>query len=264
MPSLAETQARLARAALDPHGGDVDDLIAGDGLAPAARLAIHRHHHVASLTTALQATFPVIHRLVGDGFFRYLAHEFIAAHPPACPCLFEYGEALASFVATFPACRGLPYLPDVARLEWSLHRAGHADDAVPLDLDALRSLHAADLEGLTLRFEPSVALLASPWPVDAIWRANQPDADPDATVDAGTGPVTLEIRRVGDDVVIRRLAPGDHTFRHALLEGKALGAAATTAAACGVDFDLARALRDLIQDNVLVAYRVTSRPEEIS
>jgi Putative DNA-binding domain len=264
MPSLAETQARFAQALLDPHDRDVEDLIVGDELAPAARLAIHRHHHVASLTTALQATFPVIHRLVGDGFFRHLAHELIAAHPPARPCLFEYGEALASFVAAFPACRELPYLPDVARLEWSINRASHADDAVSLDLDALRSLHPADLETLTLGFEPSVALLASRWPVDAIWRANQPGADPDTTVDAGTGPVTLEIRRIGDDVLIRRLTPGDHAFRHALLEGNALGAAATTAAACDVDFDLGRALRDLVDDNVLTAYRVTSRPEKIS
>lgn len=264
MPSLAETQARFAHALLDPGVADVDAMVAGDGLAPAARLAIYRHHHVTSLTAALQTTFPVVHRLVGDGFFRYVAHEFISVHPPVRPCLFEYGEALAGFLETFPACAGVPYLPDVARLEWAVNRAVHADDAVPLGLGRLRSLDPADLDGLTLRFEPSVALLASPWPVDAIWRANQPDADPDAVVDATAGPVALEVRRLDDDVVIRRLDPAHHAFRRRLMAGDGLAAAAATAMAHDTGFDLGRALRALFDDNVLSGFLVMSRPEEIS
>jgi hypothetical protein len=264
MPSLAETQARFARALLDPVATDADGLVADDGLAPAARLAVYRHHHVTSLTAALRATFPVVHRLVGDGFFRYLAHEFIAVSPPARPCLHEYGETLAAFVASFPACRELPYLADVARLEWAVNRAGHAEEAVPVDLGALRSVDPDDLDGLTLRFDPSVALLASPWPVDAVWQANQPDADPDAVVDATTGPVVLEVRRLDDDVVIRRLEGAGHAFRRALLDGEALGAAAAAAAATDASFDLGRALRELFDDNVLTGFRVTSRSEEVS
>ena len=260
MPSLADVQARFARALLAGDDGAAADLIAADGLVPSARLAIHRHHHVASLTAALQATFPVVRRLVGDGFFRYLAHEFIRAHPPAQPCLFAFGEALASFVASFPACESLPYLADVARLEWSMNRAAHADDAVPLDVSTLRTLDPGDLDDLTLRFAPSVVLLTSAWPVDAIWRANQPEADPDATVDAGTGPVRLEIRRIGDDVVMRRLGDGEFTFRRALLDGESLHAAATTAATHDIHFDLARALCDLVDDSVLTGYRIMSRP----
>jgi hypothetical protein len=264
MTSLAETQARFARALRDGAAADADGLVAGDGLAPAARLAIYRHHHVTSLTAALRATYPVVHRLVGDGFFRFLAHEFIAACPPAGPCLHEYGEALAGFVAGFPACRELPYLADVARLEWAVNRAGHAEEAVPLDLGALRSLDPGDLDGLTLCFDPSVALLASPWPVDAVWRANQPDADGDAVVDATTGPVALEVRRLGDDVVIRRLDAARHAFRRALLDGEGLGAAATAGATADAAFDLGRALRELFDDTVLTGFRATSRSEEAS
>jgi hypothetical protein len=95
-----------------------------------------------------------------------------------------------------------------------------------------------------------------------MWRANQPDADPDAVVDATTGPVALEVRRIDDDVVIRRLDPAHHTFRRALMDGDGLAAAA--AAAKDTSFDLGRALRALFDDNVLTAFRVTSRPEEIS
>jgi len=251
MPSLAETQARFAHALIDPGVADVDAMVAGDGLTPAARLAIHRHHHVTSLTAALQTTFPVVHRLVGDGFFRYVAHEFISVHPPVRPCLFEYGEALAGFLETFPACAGVPYLPDVARLEWAVNRAVHADDAVPLDFGRLRSLDPADLDGLTLRFEPSVALLGSPWPVDAIWRANQPAAD--GVVDLGAGAVRLEIRRLGDDVVFRALPPGTFAFRAALAAGRALEDAVERALDAEPSFDLASEIRALLDERVLAA-----------
>jgi hypothetical protein len=264
MPSLAEVQARFTRALFEGDDGEAAELIAGDGLAPSARLAIHRHHHVASLTAALQATFPVVHRLVGEGFFRYLAHEFIRSYPPTDPRLVEYGKTFASFAAAFPACQSLPYLADVARLEWSMNRVAHADDAVPLDLRTLRTLDPCDLDDLTLRFAPSVALLASAWPVDTIWRANQPGADPHATVDASTGPVALEVRCIGDDVVMRRLGDREFAFRRALVDGESLRAAATTAAARDIHFDLGRALRELFDENLVTGYRIMSRPREMA
>src|SRR5712691_1889209 len=58
MPSLRELQ-RDARAAL-LEGDETAALreIVDDGLAPAARLAVYRHHVLDSLTAALEATFP--------------------------------------------------------------------------------------------------------------------------------------------------------------------------------------------------------------
>ena len=91
-------------------GGPEDLVVAeiqADGLDPAARLAIYRHHVLATLTEALEATYPVVVRLVDRRFFAYAADQFIRRYPPAGPCLFEYGEALADFLATFPASRHL-------------------------------------------------------------------------------------------------------------------------------------------------------------
>ena len=94
MPLLREVQTTFVDAMLGRDSAPAAEYIAVDGLLPEARLQIYRHHLVSSLTAALQATYPVVARLVGDGFFRYAAHEFIGARPPAGPCLFEYGEGL--------------------------------------------------------------------------------------------------------------------------------------------------------------------------
>ena len=262
MPSLAEVQASLAEALLGAGRSDVAAMVAGDGVAPEARVDIYRHHVLASLTTALLSTYPVVRRLVGDGFFGYVAHHFITARPPTGPCLFEYGEALADFLERLPACGDLPYVGDVARLEWALNHALHAEDAVPLDLDALRSLDPAHVDGLTLRFAPSVTLLSSPWPIDTIWSANQVDADPEATVDASRGPVQLQISRRGDDVVFRRLAPAAYTFRRILLEGGGLSRAASEAARVDAAFDVIAALHELFTEDVLTSPPDTSGPGE--
>jgi hypothetical protein len=256
MLTLREVQEEFRRALCasvdEEPSGALDAEILADGLPPRARLGIYRHHVLATLTAALRGTFPVVGRLVGDGFFAYAADAYVRRHPPDGPCLFEYGGGFADFLAAFPPCRDLVYLPDVARLEWAMQTALYAEDVPPLDLGALRALTPETVDGITLRFDPSVTLLASPWPVDHVWRANQPGADPDATVDLGAGGTWLEVRRLGDDVVWRALPPAEHAFRAALAAAAALPLAADAALAIDAGFDLTRVLRALFGEGLVV------------
>jgi hypothetical protein len=248
MSALRERQAHIREALLGAGTPAALDGIAGDGLSPAARLAIYRHHVTTTLTDVLRSTYPVVCRLVDERFFAYAADRFISAHPPTSPCLFEYGEAFAGFLSSFEPCRHLVYLPDVARLEWAINAAEHADDAMDIDPRMLAEAQDDDLVGATLRFHPSVTLLSSPWPVDRIWRATQPDAEPEATVDLDAGGAYLEVRRRGDDVVLRTIERADYTFRRALHEGRSLGEAAEAALAVDAPFDLTCALHDLLHN----------------
>jgi hypothetical protein len=140
VPSLREVESDLRLALLGGDEAPARTRIRGDGLEPAARLAIYRHHVVTTLTAALQAAFPVVCRLVDERFFAYAAARYIQVEPPSGPCLFEYGAGFADFLAEFPACRALPYLADVARLEWAMQRALHAADAIPLPIRAMQGV----------------------------------------------------------------------------------------------------------------------------
>jgi len=262
MRGWRELETAFRSAMLTGEDGPVAEEVAEDGLAASARLRIYRHHIFSTLTETLGVAYPVVGRLVGDGFFAYAAHRFIETHPPTGPCLFEYGAALPAFLAAFPPCRDLAYLPDVARLEWALHAARHADDAPSLTADALRDVDQAQAARLTFRLDPSLSLLASPWPVDRIWRANQPDSDPDAVVDLAAGGVCLEVRRLDDEPGFRALDPATYAFRRALHDGRPLGDAAEAAAGLDPTFDLALALHTLIGDGVLTGLAVADAPEE--
>jgi hypothetical protein len=245
MPTLRELQSHFRAALLDGDGRAAVAAVHDGDLGAPARLAVYRHHVVTSLTATLESTYPVVARLVDPRFFRYAADRFIRAHPPTGPCLFEYGAGLADFLAGFEPSRHLAYLPDVARLEWAMNVALHAPDVSLLDPEALRFPTAIALH-------PSLTLLASPWPIDTIWYANQPDASEQA-VDLDAGQVRLQVWRAGDDVVFRRLAVGAYAFREALGRTGAVELAAGAALATDPALDLARVVRDLLDDEVLIA-----------
>jgi hypothetical protein len=262
MPALRELQPAVRAALLgEPGGAAALAAVPADGLTAEGRLAIYRHHVLASLGEVLDSVYPVVRRLVGEGFFAYAADAFIRRHPPTGPCLFEYGAAFADFLAAFPPCQPLAYLPDVARLEWAIHAAAHAPDAVPLDCRLLADLDPSTAARLMLAFDPSVAFLASPWPVDRLWRANQPEA-PDPEVDLAAGGAWVEVRRVGEEVAIRSMSPDLWAFSSALARGLTLAEAAAAAFERGPDFDLAAALRGLLEAGVLTAFTLRLSPKE--
>jgi hypothetical protein len=257
MPTLGELQGMFGRALL---GGDEQPAAAqvlGDGLPPESRLAIYRHHVFTTLTAALRSTYPVICRLVDERFFGYAADQYIRSHLPSGPCLTEYGASFPEFLAEFEPCRSLAYLPDVARLEWALHSAIHAEEPAPLDAAALRMLAADELPRLRFRLDPSLTLLTSRWPIDGIWRANQPDADPAITVDLAAGGVWLEVRRIDEDAIVHRLDPATHGFRRALQDGRALEEAAG-ALEHEEAFDLAGAVQALFNERLLTDFTAAS------
>ena len=263
MPSLRELESSFGRALLGDAQDALLDLIAADGLTAAARLRIYRNHVLVTLTDALEATYPVVCRLVDARFFRYVADQYIRAHPPAVPCLFEYGNSFAEFLAAFGPAQHLEYLPDVARLEWAINCALHADDAATLDAARLGEVPADRIGGVTLVLHPSVSLLSSPWPVDRIWRANQPDADPDATVSLDTGGARVEVRRLGEDVVFRSLDAASYALRSALARGASLGHAAEAARRADPGVDLALSVHQLLADGIVTSIAAPTVPPRL-
>jgi hypothetical protein len=262
MLSLAELQAAFKQALLQDDD-TVASAICGDGLTPQARLAMYRHHVLTTLTDVLKTTYPVVCRLVDERFFAYAADCYLRQQPPVGPCLFEYGASFAHFLATFPPCRELVYLPDVARLEWALHVAGFAADAVPLDLECLRSLTPDELTDLQFVLAPSVSYVSSPWPIDHIWFANQPGADASATVHLDSHAADLEVCRIDDQVRFHSLETSTFAFRSALSEHQTLEQAYEAAGAVDLAFDLTTALQALFAAGLVVDVHVASSGKEI-
>ena len=236
MTALRDLQAAFAAHLAGDDGHKVVEAVVGDSIPAAARLQVHRHHVRHSLANALAATFPTVEALVGADFFRALAVAFVERNLPAQPVLAEYGQGFAGFVADWQPAQGLPYLADVARLDWALNVAWHATDGERLAATDLAAEPAERLPLLRLVLSPGTSLLQSPYPVDRIWSASQPGAA--AGEVALDGAVALLVLRQADDAGFLRLSPGETAFLAAVEAGASLETAAGNATATARDFDL--------------------------
>ena len=175
-------QSAFTAALLDPSAAIPAGVVDPQGRPAPKRFSVYRNNIASGLTRAMEASFPVIRKLVGDQFFAAMAVEFALTHPPKSQMLMQYGDDFAGFLETFPPVAHLGYLPDVARLEQAIRTSYHAADATPMPADALATLPEAELLASRLILAPSLQLIRSAWPVCAIWRANMEDGPPPAAI----------------------------------------------------------------------------------
>jgi hypothetical protein len=228
--------------------------IAPGRFTPEQHLQIYHNNVFESLTGALRAVYPVIERLVGEGFFRYAADAYIRRDPPVSGNLHDFGNRFADFLEQFSPAAGLPYLPDTARLEWAWHEAFHAADAAPLDPATLAQVPPDKYAELRFRLHPSVRLLASDYPVLRIWQVNQPDYTGDPAVDLAEGGVRIRVGRRQLTVELARLTPGEQALLGTLAAQCTFAEACEAALAAQPDLDITAALARQVQDMVLVDF----------
>jgi len=244
MTALRDLQAAFA-AHLAGDGADaVVAAVIGDAIPAAARLRVHRNHVRHSLAGALAATFPTVQAVVGADFFRAMARAFVERTLPAQPVLAEYGADFAPFVAAWAPARDLPYLSDVARLDWALNLAWQASDEGRLSAEDLAAVPTGRLPLLSLALSPGTSLVASAYPVDRIWTASRPGTPAgEVALDGG---VELLVLRQSDDAAFLRLAPGEAAFLAAVDAGASLEGAAGRAVEASRDFDLSSGFARLL------------------
>ena len=238
---LAQDQQTLLRAVL---GGQGDDALwalvdsnawnpSGAAEKSLARrgLQAYQSHGLALAQRALGAAYPVIAELMGDENFAALAQHFWRQQPPTCGDMAQWGKGLANFLSAAPQLAGEPFLADVARVEWALHRASVAADASP-DLASFACLSAGAPAMPSLTLSPGVWLLVSAFPVVSLIGANRlPAADrrpalaqAAALLARGTGENAL-VWREGFRARVKCISAAEQ----ALLAGESLAAALTKA-----------------------------------
>jgi Putative DNA-binding domain len=253
MFALRELQTTFRRAILEGDERAAARMVAEvepSGLPAQERLAVYRNNVFAALSDTLRETFPVVLRLVDARFFSYVAHEFIRAHPPSVPTLTEYGGTFPDFLASFPPCRDLVYLPDVARLEWLMNLAALAPDEPALAPAALSAIASEQAGNLGVRLAHSYCYLDSPWPIDRIWRANQEGAG-EETIALGAGGACLEVSRRNGIVMLRAMDKAEFAFRAALSAGLTLADALDRALAADHNFPAQDALAALFREGAV-------------
>ena len=255
MLKLPDMQTGVRLAVLGRSRPEIVAAILGETDDAEARLRIHRHHILTSLTEALKTNFPVVCEVVDPRFFAYAADAFIRAHPPRSPCLKEYGAPFAGFLSGFPPVRHLPYLADLARLEWAVLEAEHAADETPIAAESLRDLAVTDYPNLAFQLDPSVRLLRTLWSVERIWAAHREGALHNS-IDLGSQGARLIVRRRGGGVEVESVDAATFAFVAALRHGRPLAKAGAAGLAADPFFDMAMTLRRLMAEEAFTGFSV--------
>jgi hypothetical protein len=208
-----------------------------------------------------------VRRIVGKSFFHAAVDAYVEAHPSRSGDLNEYGDVFGDFLRRYEKAAELPYLPDVARLEWAIDEASRAADcafAGDAVVAALAQVPADALPGLQLGLEPSCRLVASAFPLFRIWQVNQPGYDGELSVDFTTGPHYLRIRREAnggcaqrDDtgIAVERIDAGPFAWLSALAHGATLAESLERALDADSAFDVQAALQTFIGDGSIDGIR---------
>ena len=250
---LVELQTRLRQTLLE---GTADSallaLFAGPTEQHERRLAVYRNNSRHALLSVLEAAFPVVRQLIGEQCFTAVGLTFVAQYPPQRPVLSAYGGGFPGFLATFQPLAGLPWLADVARLEWARNEALFAPEGAIFTPAQLAAVPADQLPGLQVGLHPSTRLLASRWPIHAIWDSHQPGGGALEAINLEQAQSVLVWRRQSA-VAQQPLSTGEWALLTAFAAHRPLAEAAETATEGDASFNLASALARFLSQELLAA-----------
>jgi len=219
---------------------------------------------VSSLIDALADTFPVTEALVGVEFFRAMASVYVRKNPPTSRILAHYGSTFAAFVESFEPASTVPFLSDVARLEFARVFAYHAADVDSISPAVVQTAFDLEVDGARLVFalHPSVTVLESSYASVSLWAAHQTDGEVDLGELVVESPEDALVLRHATDVATISLPPGAAIFIRALRNQTPLGASACAAIARESTFDLTFALSLLFQNGAVTSIELPDRNEK--
>jgi hypothetical protein len=210
--NLAGIQSAMVRAVSDRTPGRlIDEVRAPAGASAETRLDAYRGIVAGGHLAAVAKAYPVLREVLGDRYFDHLLAEPIARMGSDDRDLNRYGAFLPGMLGTLQREReeltDMPYLADLARLEWAVHESTLAADDPACDWTGFAASPPSAQTGSRLRLSKALRLLTVDWPVDAIWASHRGRPVPDKR---RNGSIRLCVYRSGRfDAAVARLAIGD-------------------------------------------------------
>jgi hypothetical protein len=195
---LAKIQSLMSGYVLSGElsSGLEDECLAGV-FSQAELLQIHRNNFVLSLTEILQQLFPVTEAFVGKAFVEAAIKDFVHTSPPQAPILYEYGGNFPAFISDLPQAAGVPYLGDVAKLEWAIHSLQNCEERV---------FHKSGFW-----FNGNVVIVRSDYPLLHLWMVGNGQLPPEA-VHIEQGAQTVAAVLVDHEVRLQSLSADETNF----------------------------------------------------
>ena len=229
-------------------------------------LAIYQSNFKASAIRTLAISYPSIYALIGDDNFATAATEFIKLAFKSSGDWGEFGEDFPTFLANQPALESLPFIGQLARLDWAVYRAERAEDKTT-DLTTLTLLSSTDPYHIKLNLASGLTNHSCDYAVDKIRESllkHKGESFSSVEFTAGHTPEDIAALtqksacyitsfRQGFKGHFLRLSKAEFTWLDAVQADKSLGECLDCVA--DTNFDVQQWLANAIEQQLLVAVR---------
>ncbi|MBY0273001.1 MAG: DNA-binding domain-containing protein [Alphaproteobacteria bacterium] len=162
----------LQKAFLETYEGtrSFKDFVKINAVSPENRFSVYKGNVEGAFRNALEGTYPLIWKLIGQKCADGAAYAFIRAQKsyPQEGTLLNWGRDFPEFLKTFEATKVLSYLADFAKLECFTGESLCAEEKVPLIAGDLKNIPSQHYERLIFIVHPSLFLFSSSYPLDQI------------------------------------------------------------------------------------------------
>ena len=141
------------------------------------RTQIYQNAYVTRIAEALQADFKVLNRAMGADVFASLAARYLLEYPSSYFNISDVGKNLGMYLKTTEFETEVPFLSDLAELEWALIESFWAESRDPISALTFSGLTESEVAQKPLILHPSVHVLSLKHAVHSIFsRFDEEDA----------------------------------------------------------------------------------------
>ena len=137
------------------------------------RLAVYAEGYRVRFRDGVSEVYEAIRWILGESQFAELVKNYSLKYPSRDTNLSFVGKYLPEFISTLPLAKQLPFIMDLAKLEWQLCGAFHAFDKIPVSPDELSKLSPEALTQGRFIFQASLFTITSDWPILDIWKSRK-------------------------------------------------------------------------------------------
>jgi hypothetical protein len=180
---------------------------------------IYHQSYLARLTLELERTYPAIRWVIGDQHFLKICHKFIESQPSVTYNLLFYGKEFADFMLANFSTQKIPFLHDLARLEWLYKEAYNRPRSNPMSEDQLLVLTQAS--DYRVQFIESLNILTSPFAIFELWSRREEPAYNFELIN-WLHPENLLIYKIRNKVTVTQIMPIEAEILKSLEGGASL------------------------------------------
>jgi len=206
---------------IEPHPKLLTSIFETPNVSRNERLSVYAEAYFSRLLEVLGNDFSTTRKALGDEFPKVCA-AYLELHPSRSPNIENIGARFPTFLRAYPRTSEIPYVHDIADLEWRKIEAFYAPDSEKINLNSLQGTPESAWPGATFEIDPSVRLMSFDYPIDSLCEIDDDEKFEMAKESLKKERIFVLIQKQNDWPVVKRVEQNQYLVITSIREGRNL------------------------------------------